>query len=224
MRGAAALTGSVPSLVKETKRNERVSLQNQRPVRETRILSLLFVSLIKDPQKNPHQKKRNSRDGFSFKGKRYEFPSRVFDFEETLFRFFSFLFHTLKRKGGAHRTLQATLTGLGSSPSFCLLCLLIKDFKRRLCKARISSCIPCSCFYVEGIPNKKTKEEVIPNKRYWLPPFSFLLMRVFLRVVACAQPPFSFLLMRVLLRVWKRNEKKRKETKRNERVSLQKKK
>ena len=47
-----------------------------------------------------------------------------------------------------------------------------------------------------------------------LPPFSFLLMRVFLRVVACALP-----LSRVLLRVWKRNEKK---TKRNERVSLQK--
>ena len=29
----------------------------------------------------------------------------------------------------------------------------------------------------------------IPNKRYWLPPFSFLLMRVFLRVVYCAQLP-----------------------------------
>ena len=42
-----------------------------------------------------------------------------------------------------------------------------------------------------------------------------------LLVVSCALPPFSFLLMRVLLRVWKRNEKKRKETKRNERVSLQ---
>ena len=28
--------------------------------------------------------------------------------------------------------------------------------------------------------------------------------------VSCALPPFSFLLMRVLLRVWKRNEKKRK--------------
>ena len=36
------------------------------------------------------------------------------------------------------------------------------------------------------------------SKEYRLPPFSFLLMRVFLRVVSCALPPFSFLLMRVL--------------------------
>ena len=76
--------------------------------------SLLFVShrLVKIFDFKRREKDTSFPHG-SFILKRHSFVSfRFFSFLFVSFRFFSFLFHTLKRKGGAHRTLQATLTGL----------------------------------------------------------------------------------------------------------------
>ena len=78
--------------------------------------------------------------------------------------------YLLQKKRYNERTLKKTREGGSillfskSTKKICLLCLLIKDFKRRLCKARISSCIPCSCLVSLLRKNKRrsdTKQKIL---------------------------------------------------------------